>query len=149
MNDPHPLYGAGSSPNNRDEFYGGTGGGYGETFLVLKSDRIRDRTSFCYDDSFDGYHDWMLDWNGGITAKAIHNLNGSHSRHGYVEAQILGGVTLDDIESINIPSDALSGENKFGWSVGTNVLTRIEELRQKYPNIKINIVEVPKKQNES
>lgn len=143
IRDPHPIYGAAASPNGRDEFYGGTGGGYGECFFVLKSDSIRDRTSFVYDDSFDGYNRWTLDWEGGLTAKAILNLNGSQSRHGYVEAEILGGVTMDDIESINIPSDAISGENKYGFSAGADALAKIDELRQKYPGVKINIIQVP------
>lgn len=142
--DPHPIYAAAASPNKRDEYYGGTGGGYGECFLVLKTDKIRERTSFCYDDSFDGYNRWLVDWEGGIVAKAIHNLNDSQSMHGYVEAQILGGVALDDIESINISSNAIDGENEYGWSVGSDVLGKIEQLRKQYPEIKINIVEVPK-----
>jgi len=144
MRDPHPIYAAAASPNNRDEHYGGTGGGYGECFFVLKTDRIRERTSFCYDDSFNGYNRWLVDWEGGVVAKAIHNLNDSRSRHGYVEAQILGGVALDDIESINIPSDAIYEENQYGWSAGTDVLEKIDQLREQYPGIKINIIEVAK-----
>ena len=143
IRDPHPIYGAAASPNNRDEYYGGTGGGYGECFLVLKSDQIRNRTSFIYDDSFDGYNRWTLDWDDGITAKAIHNLNSSQSRHGYVEAEILGGVSVGDIDSINIPSDSISGENKHGFSAGQDVLSTIDQLRQRYPGVKINIVQVP------
>ena len=144
MKDPHPLYGAAASPNNRDEFYGGTGGGYGECFFVLKTDRIKDRTSFVYDDSFGLYNRWTLDWEDGITAKAIHNLNSSQSMHGYVEAEILGGVSIEDIDSINIPSDAISGkENKYRQSTGTDISLKIDQLRQKYPNVKINIIQVP------
>lgn len=143
IRDPHPIYGAAASSNNRDEYYGGTGGGYGECFLVLKKDQIKDRTSFVYDDSFDGYNRWTMDLEGGITAKAIHNLSGSESRHGYVEAEILGGVSIDDIDSINIPSDAIFGENKYGFSIGSDVLSKIDQLRQRYPDIRINIIQVP------
>lgn len=144
MRDPHPIYGAAASTNNRDEYYGGTGGGYGECFLVLKTDRIKDRTSFVYDDSFGLYNRWVLDWGNGITAKAIHNLNKSESRHGYVEAEILGGVSIEDIDSINIPSDAVSGEkNKYRQSTGSDISLKIDQLRQKYPNVKINVVQIP------
>lgn len=143
IRDPHPVYGAAASINGRDEFYGGSGGAFGECFLVLKSDRVKNRTSFVYDDSFDGYSKWVLDWDSGIVAKAIHNLNGNKSMHNYVEAQILGGVTIDDIESINIPSDAISGENKYSFSSGTDALSKIDELQKKYPGIKINIIQVP------
>ena len=74
----------------------------------------------------------------------IHNLNEGNSRHGYVEAQILDGVTIEDIESINIPKEALSTENKFGWSAGEQARSEIEEIRRQYPDIKVNIVEKPK-----
>ncbi len=147
MKDPHPIYAAAATPNDRDEFWGGTGGGYGETFFVLKNERIQNRTSFCYDDSFDGFNDWVLDWEGGIVAKGIHNLNGKKSRHGYVEAQIFGGVSLDDIESINIPSDVIYGKNRFGVSLGPDMLSEIEQIRQHYPHITINIIEVPNNEN--
>lgn len=50
---------------------------------------------------------------------------------------------MDDIESINIPSDAISGENKYGFSAGADALAKIDELRQKYPGVKINIIQVP------
>jgi hypothetical protein len=144
IRDPQPIYGAAATPNGRDEFYGGTGGGYGECFIVLKNDKIKDRTSFSYDDSFDGFNKWLLGWNDALTAKSIHNLNGSKSTHGYVEAQILGGVTLNDVESINIPSDAISGENKYGFSAESDVLSQINDLRLRYPDIKINIVNISK-----
>ena len=144
MKDPHPIYGAAAGFNGRDEYYGGTGGGYGECFFVLKTDEINDRTSFCYDDSFGDYNRWLVGWEESVVVKAIHNLNDSQSRHGYVEAQILGGVNLEDIESINIPSDAIYGKNKYGWSESTDVLEKIDELRKKYPGIKINIINGPK-----
>ena len=140
-NDPHPIYGAAFANNGRDEIYGGAGGGYGETFIVLKKDRIKDRTSFCYDDSFNGYSHWLLDWDGGISAKAIHNLSSNQSRHGYVEAQILGGVSIEDIDSVNIPSSAFSKENSHGFSAGRNVTSEIERLKEEYPNIKFNIIQ--------
>lgn len=147
IKDPHPIYGAASTPNSRDEFSGGAGGGYGECFVVLKTERIKNRTSFCYDDSFGVYKNWLLDWDGGILAKAIHNLKGvdKASHHGYVEAQILGGVSLDDIESINIPSNATTENNKRGWHAETkDIEADIEKLKQRFPKIKINIIEVPK-----
>lgn len=148
IRDPHPIYGAAFTPNGRDEFYGGAGGSYGECFVVLKTDKIKNRTSFCYDDSFGVYSKWLLDWEGGISAKAIHNLEGvdKASRHGYVEAQILGGVSLDDIESINIPSNATTQENKKGWYAETqDIEADLEKLKQRFPGLKINIIEVPEK----
>jgi hypothetical protein len=141
-NDPHPIYGAAFCPNGRDELHGGAGGHYGETFIVLKKDKIKNRTSFCYDDSFNGYSNWMLDWDGGVVAKSIHNLKEGKSPNGYVEAQILGGVTVDDIESINIPSSAFSKANEGGYSIGRDISSEIERLREEYPNIKFNIIKV-------
>lgn len=146
--DPHPIYGAAFTPNDRDEFYGGAGGSYGECFVILKTDKIKNRTSFCYDDSFGVYSKWLLNWEGGISAKAMHNLKGvdKASRHGYVEAQIFGGVSLDDIESINIPSNATTGENRDGWYAETKDMeVDINKLKQRFPGIKINIIEVPEK----
>lgn len=137
--DPHPIYGAAASENGRDELYGGAGGSYGECFLILKTESIKNKTSFCYDDSFYFFGNWLLDWNGGIVAKALHNLNNGYSKegeskHGYVEAQILGGVSVDDIESINIPSSAIQAD------IQNNFLVEVEDLQQKYPGIKINII---------
>lgn len=142
--DPHPIYGAAFTPNGRDEFYGGSGGGYGECFIELDTARIKKRTSFCYGDSFGDYGKWLLDWEGGVVAKAIHNLDRTKetTRHAYVEAQILGGVSLDDIESINIPQ---LDSNHWGTKGEEEILSEIEELKQRFPGIKINIIEVPTK----
>ena len=138
-NDPHPIYGAAASPNGRDEFFGGTGGSYGECFITLKTESIKDRTSFCFDDSFNIFNNSMLDWSGGTIAKAIHNLEGVISTHGYVEAQILGGIDPSMFASINIPRDAINNEN-----IGASFEKDIEEIKSKYPDIIINIIDTPK-----
>lgn len=143
--DPHPIYGAAYSENGRDEFFGGVGkSGYGDCFIKLKSDRIKDRTSFVFDDSFDGYTDWMVDWTGGQIFKAIHNVIEFNTKAPYVEAQILGGVTIDDIDSIHIPDFLFDQKNESGDDIGPIIKREISELEARFPDIKFIIVESPK-----
>ena len=126
--DPHPVYGAVWSKNGRDEEKGGAGGRYGESYMILKDDRIRDRTTFTFDDSFAGHRSRMLTWEDAAYAKAMMNIQGGN----YVEAQILGGVTADDIESINIPISNRGNAEE--------IRAEVERLRQEFPGIKFNFI---------
>lgn len=108
--DPHPIYGAAATPNGRDEKVGGAGGGpYGDCFLTLKTSAIEQRTTFVYEDSFNGYSHWPVTWEEAIVLKAMHNLQMKQAGNtGFVEAQILGGVDLSCIESVTIPQSEVS-----------------------------------------
>lgn len=139
--DPHPIYGAVFSPNGRDEFFGAAFR-YGECFIKLKNEKVRERTTITYDDSFNGFNDFPLLWEHAAIAKSMMNLTDHGTRHGYVEAQILGGVTLDDIESITIPKLVLQEVYKKSGQAGVDrVLDQINEMREKFPGISIIIAE--------
>jgi len=127
-NDPHPIYGALWCQNGRDEKLGGSGGSYGPIWVLLKNETIKSRTSFVFGDSFGGYKNNLFNWHDGATAKTILNLKGNAPR--YVEAQILGGVTLDDIESVNInlSSGLFIPKEEF------------ERLKKKFPQIAFNVI---------
>lgn len=130
--DPHPIYGAVYSENGRDEKLGGAGGAYGECFFILKNERVKDRTTFTYGDSFSEYRPYVLDWEDATYAKAMLNLR----KGSYVEAQILGGVTIDDIESVHVPvrHDSIP-QNAQG------IEKELERLRAEFPTIKFVTIE--------
>lgn len=141
--DPHPIYAAVYSPNGRDELFGAAFR-YGECFIKLKNKNIQDRTTITFDDSFDGFSDFPFLWNDAPTAKAMMNLIDHDTMHGYAEAQILGGVTLDDIESIAIPKLVLQqiqkNNGEFGEHNVQNLLDRINKMRKEHPEIPVVIV---------
>lgn len=142
--DPHPLYGAASTVNGRDEFYGGVGmAWYGESFIKLKTDSIKERTTFVYDDSFNGFAKLPLAWEDAVYAKAIHNLLGHDSIHGYVEAQILGGVTIGDIEEVCVPRTIKDKEGKVRFQLTPDQIQDIDRTKQAFPNVRFTIIEKP------
>lgn len=130
--DPHPIYGAVMTNDERDQFFGGAFA-YGMGFLKLKPEAIRERTNFVYDDSFGPLVDYPFSWEQAAEARAMLTLLEYNSPHRYIEAQVLGGVTLQDVESINIPQ-ALIDLDKG------NVEAKIAALQRQYPDIKINII---------
>lgn len=129
--DPHPIYGALSSGSNQDEKYGGSIS-YGETTLFLKSDRVRDRTSFSYQDSFlaQGMED-LVTWQHVPALKAVRDTQTGENPLMYIEAQVHGGVTLEDVEEVRI----LVTEFSRG-----RVLREIAPLVQGYPTIRFTLV---------
>lgn len=130
--DPHPIYGALSSGSNQDEKYGGSIS-YGETTLFLKSDRAKDRTSFSYQDSFlaQGMED-LVTWEHVPVLKAVRDTRTGENPLLYIEAQVHGGVTLEDVEEVRILVDPFSRER---------VLREITPLVQKYPTIRFALVD--------
>jgi hypothetical protein len=144
--DPHPVYGAVASHNGRDEYFGGAGGHYGDTFITLDAQHIRNRTMFTFGDSFGQYVARPLVWEDAVHAKALLNLT---RRVNYVEAQVLGGVTLDDVETINIPSiesvptmlgvaREVRGEEKKG-----KIQKEMSKLQEENPHLAIRWIDVP------
>ena len=125
--DEHPIYGAVTSDNGRDEFLGAAPGGYGSVFVTLRKNEIADRTVVVPRDSFYApTRDMRVTLEDAPEIVAINNLTNAR----YAEAQILGGVSVGDIEAINI--DKTQADQ---WSY---LLARI---REEYPDITINIVD--------
>lgn len=139
--DPHPIYAALWSPNGRDEFFGAAFP-YGECFVKMKNQRVEGRTSLTFDDSFNGFRDFPTTYEHGPTLKAMMNLIDNETMHGYVEAQILEGATIEDVESVNIPKLVLQEIQKKHGTVGVQrALDEINELRKQHPGIQINIIQ--------
>jgi hypothetical protein len=139
--DPHPIYGAVYSPNGRDEYFGAALG-YGMCFVKLKTENIAERTSVIYDDSFNVFSDFPVLWSDATEVKAMANVLDHQTAHKYVEAQVLNGVQASDIDSINIPKAVLEQtlyEN--GQEAVSRIQQQIVELRKKYPDVQINILE--------
>lgn len=93
---------------------------YGQIQVILR-DRVRDRTTAMFGDSLNNRHqglsspvnqpDWMAftpSWKSMFTRGLTdleRDVNSVNFRHGnYAEAQIHGGVTLDDVEEIVFPA---------------------------------------------
>lgn len=133
--DPYPIYGAAYSVNGIDE-RAGAAPRYGDSFILLKNAHIRDRTTFSLGDSFS--EDWgslRVMWGEAPYLKAITQIISGHVDSG-VEAIILGGVSIQDIESINIPKEVLDNNPEKGKII----LSNIERFRQEHPDITFNIV---------
>jgi hypothetical protein len=102
--DPELVFGAVTHDTPRDYYFGGTGGEYGDTILVLKPDRIKDRATFTMGDSLGLSESDIVTWNEVPPLKLLrdrlvnHGAKSAVSR--FVEAQIAGGVSLEDIQEI-------------------------------------------------
>ncbi|MEO6761833.1 MAG: hypothetical protein ABI220_05745 [Candidatus Saccharimonadales bacterium] len=126
--DPQPIYGAVTSPNGRDEFFGGAGSGFGSVFVELDTNSIADRTVAVPLDS-GRYWDTRtmqvpLDY--AARFAAINNI----TQNKYPEAIIMGGVSVDDIKVIKISS---------GDSSAVSRITSV--VRELYPDIKVEVVD--------
>lgn len=138
--DPHPVYGAVYSPNDRDEFFGAAPR-YGFSYVKLKTENIKDRTTIVYDDSFNVFSDFPMTWDQATEVKAMLNVLKHQTAHKYVEAQVLNGISRSDIESINISKAELQFMYNGQEAARVRyVLGEIENLKRKYPEIKINII---------
>jgi len=133
--DMHAISGAVAS--SESELAEGAASTYGDAAIFLRSDRIKDRTIFSFGDSLDR-NLWsgggsgqnnpkFLNWEDASKAKTVLEAarqdlpNVELSDLPYIEAQVLGGVAIDDIERVVLP-DALP----------ENVL---DSLRSEFPSI--------------
>ncbi len=108
--DPHPIYGAVGFANGRDEKLG-PAPHYGQCHLRLKEESIKSRVVFLYGDLGDvhlGEHaKRMFDIEHVDVARAKVELDGDTD---YVELQVFGGVSLDDVEEVCVPAGSFSEE---------------------------------------
>lgn len=123
--DPHPIYGTLTSENGSDEDWGGSSR-YGDCFVKLRNERVVDRTVYAYGDS---NFDMMMSNESALVAKAVNNRYGDFE---YIEAEILGGVSSNDIESINLPKYRLDDPK---------IVEEIGRIKTDFPNISIRVIE--------
>ena len=129
--DPHPIYGA-IATNHRDQLQKGAASEYGSCFFILKKERIQERTMVCYGDSFRRkdmsaeQHDALrFTFDDVAVAKAMLEGVDEESEYQFVEIQVLGGVSLEDIEFVCITGGQTS-----------EVLDQVEKWRKQFPNIR-------------
>jgi hypothetical protein len=129
--DPHPIYGA-VATSHGGQLETGAAPTYGGCFFTLKKDHIQDRTMLSFGDSFRRRdmstedHDrlrFVLD--DVAVAKATMEHEKSKQGYMYIEAQVLGGVQLSDIESVCIPRSAQTSD----------VLDQVDTWGKQYPDI--------------
>ena len=136
-NDPELTYGA---IFNGEEALGRGG----EAMVVLKNDKIKNRTTFTFGDSFiyTYYKDYsykdppIVTWEEMPTVEFLRrslppvNKNTKPYYPRYTEAQIAGDVSVDDISEVKFE---VKSENQ-----GEEILnkTEIQKLVEKFPNIK-------------
>ncbi len=123
--DPHPVYGAVGYRNGQDELKG-VAPGYGECFIKLKNEEVKKRGAFTYGDTF---HGEVTSRQFCLKDVAVARAKVALDKTDYVDLQMLGGVTLDDVESINIPRQ-----------LEAQYAARVKELQEKIPHIPINFV---------
>lgn len=135
--DPHPIYGA---MGTKEETQTGAAFDYGNCYVKLKEEVIKERTAFSYGDSMDIAADNYGDIEG-VNKNRYHYQDldmvktfdyffckGTHPYYArYIEFQVLGGVELNDIESINIPKNLEENEE-------------LNKIIEKNPTIKFNFI---------
>lgn len=124
---PQPIYGAVTSDNGRDEILGGAGGGFGSAFVELDTENLAARTVVVPRDSgrYWDTRNMAVSFDHSARLVAINNLTDAR----YSEAQILGGVTADDIKSIVIDV-----------SERDRAAAMIDRVKREYPHIEVRIV---------
>lgn len=148
--DPYTIYGSLACRNGHDERSGGAN--WGDTFVVLKPS-VKERCAFFMGDSMavdvNEIPKRQLNLEHAMIAKAILNIQnkaykipGGEFRN-YIEAHFLGGVKVDDIESINISNSKHSpkAEHPDPWAYKESKAT-IQKIEEKYPQYAKLIKEV-------
>ncbi len=150
FNSHYPVYGA--LAMNKDEWEKGACDGCGDIAAFLKNENIKDRVAFTSRDSLKpkeianftfrhaiiirAIYDYLIDQPDYIDPSqgtdyhpkiySFFNLGGLEAR--YIEAQIIGGVTLDDIDHFKIP---LSEDPE----VRQKNKEFLDQLKRRYPKL--------------
>lgn len=129
---PQPIYGAVTSNNGRDGILGGAGGGFGggfgSAFVELDTEKLAERTVVVPRDSGRYWDTRNMGVTFGHSARLVAINNLANGR--YCEAQILGGVTADDIRSVVID---VSEQDRAA--------ALIERIQREYPEVQVRIVD--------
>ncbi|MEK7125582.1 MAG: hypothetical protein AAB880_01575 [Patescibacteria group bacterium] len=132
-NDPPLVYGAVAS--NPNDYESGPAQAYGKSFLVLK-DSAKKRATFTYGDSMSAKPGQVVTEEnvGRLKSLADRADRSSTEQHIlYIEAQIAGGVSLEDIEKIRINVDSVERKEE---------IEKAQEFiffKSKHPEVQIDI----------
>jgi len=141
--DPFPPYGSATS-GGKETTNRADARGYGSVYLKLKKDTIKDRTTFCYGDSLRQKlgPNSLTGWDEAQMLLAFNwfNVSSKEFMHQYVEAQIHGGVRLQDIAEIGIVINPQNGEG-VTLALAEEIVNKIRRIYPNAPVIKIYIGE--------
>ncbi len=124
--------------------------GYGDLTLVLGPNVIK-RTTFTHGDSMNYGRTSLLDFKDAMIikeARRIAKYSAKGTAEPYVEAQILGGVSFDDVEAIHIMfrPESVMRKDKSGqvenWSSTEELNGLLTTISKVNPEIKL-IIEIP------
>lgn len=138
---PHPVYGQMIIDQDTGLLHTKEAG-YGNLNLRLKTERIKDRTTFFTGDSVnDSWQGQQLGWDEAVKARAVLDKLEEDSKVDwryitpYIEAQIMGGVLVQDIDGCDFESSEKTKEledyfsanpEKFEVSKTDNGLIRVK-----------------------
>lgn len=106
-NIPHPVYGQ-IVVDEKNELLRAVQEGYGTTHIKLKTNRVKNRTMFIVDDSVSAkaIYNQQLAWEDAAKGRVFLNALMDNpkadwrSLPSYIEGQVMGGVTTNDIDEI-------------------------------------------------
>lgn len=138
---PHPVYGQMIVDQNIGLSHAKEAG-YGSLNLRLKTERIKDRTTFFTGDSInDSWQGQQLGWDEAVKARGILDKLEENPKLDwrfltpYIEAHIMGGVSMQDIDGCDFESSERTKEledyfsanpEKFEVSKAEGVLVRVK-----------------------
>lgn len=137
---PHPVYGQ-MIVNQEIGLLHAKEAGYGTLNLRLKTEKIKNRTTFFTGDSINNWGGYQLGWNDAVKARGILDNLGENSKVDwrqitpYIEAHIMGGVSIQDIDGCDFESSEKTREledyfsanpGKFEVSKAEGILTRVK-----------------------
>ncbi len=133
--DPELVYGALTHNTRLDDQCGGAPI-YGDTIFILKTENIENRTTFTLGDSsgVKGPNE-IVTWDYVAPLKFIRD-HFPRLQDMYVEAQIAGGVRLDDIEEIKIKIYSTERREEIENDPDFN------SFKTKHPEIRISFIEI-------
>ncbi len=127
--DRHTIFGAVGFTNGHDEHFGAANS-WGDCFLRLKQSTLKEKSLFLYGDLGDTHlGEWRLRQFNYDQMHIARAMVEARKQTSYVEVHVLGGVSLDDIDTVCIPK-----------KLEEKTRAQVDELRKKYPSIHIEYV---------
>ncbi len=104
--DPHPIYAAVAYGDHQKKQ--GAARPFGDCYLELKEDEVRQRGLFLYGDLGDTHlaaehRDRQYNYEDAALARAKIELEGDQSKAPYIEVELLGHTNIDHVKAIHIP----------------------------------------------
>lgn len=136
------------SQERRGEVGSGTAGNYGDATIVLRPE-VTERSTYTVGDSINpssGSGGSLMGFESAVRSEAARQI-AQHTPEGrretYVEAQVQGGVRLEDIESITVDARRTPGRHEVngeqGWQDEASIKELITDVQAKAPGVPLTI----------